>query len=316
MPIRFTCPHCGKTTDVADQYAGSTGPCAGCGRTITIPGGPMNLAPKPGYGDAGPLPSPVPGPAPAQSSTPVVMIVLIAVGAVCIFGGGILAALLIPAVSSAREAARRMQCSNNLKQLGLAMHNYHDVYKRLPAAFVADDDGKPMHSWRVAILPFIEQQMLFDQYNFNEPWDSPNNMRVAEQMPDTFRCPSSEEAANANLTNYVLVVGDAQKNPPDSLFMGNRWMGFRHITDGTANTVMVVETATPVPWTRPDADLPFDSMSFQINGGPNSISSEHPDGALVVMADGSINFLRDDVDPQTLRLMIQPSDGQTVMLPY
>ena len=313
MPIQFTCPHCGKTTEVADQYAGSSGPCAGCGRTITIPGGQMDLFQKPGHTDAGPMPVP---PAPPQRSTNVTLIVLIVVGVVCVCGGGLLVALLVPAFSGARESARRMQCSNNLKQIVLALQNYHDVHKRFPAAFVADENGKPMHSWRVAILPYMEQAWLFDQYDFNEPWDSPNNMRVAKQMPDTFRCPSSAESSNTNLTNYVVVIGDATKFPADSVFAGNRWTRMADIKDGTANTIAVVETSTPVPWTQPDADLKFETMTFQINGGPNSDRQRESDGANVAMADGSIHFIQEAIDPETLRLLIQPSDLQDVQLPF
>src|SRR5436190_7601184 len=84
---------------------------------------------------------------------------------------GLLVALLLPAMRfGTREAARRMQCSNHLKQIGLALQNYHDEYKSLPPAYIADTEGKPMHSWRVLILPFMEQKPLYDKYDFNEPW--------------------------------------------------------------------------------------------------------------------------------------------------
>ena len=87
-------------------------------------------------------------------------------------------ALLLPAVQSAREAARRAQCSNNLKQIGLAFHNYHDSYGCLPPAYIPDGNGQPMHSWRVLILPFVEQSPLYDQYDFDEPWNGPNNSKL------------------------------------------------------------------------------------------------------------------------------------------
>ncbi len=98
--------------------------------------------------------------------------------------------LLLPGISFAREAARRAQCTNNIKQLAFALHNYHDAYGQFPPAFVPDQDGRPIHSWRVLILPFIEQQGLYQQYEFAEPWDGPNNRRLLSQIPSLYRCPS------------------------------------------------------------------------------------------------------------------------------
>ena len=110
----------------------------------------------------------------------------------------ILVALLLPAVQQAREAARRTQCKNNLKQIGIALHSYHDVYKTFPPAYIPDEDGKPMHSWRVLILPFIEQQALYEQYDFNEPWDGPNNSQLANVVISVYQCPSSPNPAVAS----------------------------------------------------------------------------------------------------------------------
>ena len=91
--------------------------------------------------------------------------------------------LLLPAFSSAREAARRMQCLNNLKQIALALHNYHDVYGVFPPAYIPDAQGKPKHSWRVLILPFLEEQGTYEKYDFDEPWDGPNNRALLTSMP-------------------------------------------------------------------------------------------------------------------------------------
>ncbi len=310
MTIAFSCPHCGRFTEVADEYAGQSGPCAGCGRTVTIPSSAASKTLKS---------SPLPKSAPQRTqrsgrksnNSLVLILVVAALGGLCLCGG-VMVALLLPAVQAAREAARRMECSNNLKQIALAMHNYHDVHKCLPAGYISDADGRPMHSWRVALLPYLERQDLYEQYNFDEPWDSPNNMRVAEQMPDVFRCSSSPlSGPGANTTHYVVVLGDKTQQGLESAFGGDRWTRFRDVKDGTSNTLMVVEAKTPVPWTQPDADPKF----AQVMAG-GVIGSYHPGGENFAMMDGSVQFLSQAVDPDTMRMLIQPDDGGQVMLPY
>jgi hypothetical protein len=222
----------------------------------------------------------------------------------CAFGG-ILVALLLPAVSAAREAARRMECSNNIRQIALAMHNYHDTYSCFPAAYIEDENGKPMHSWRVALLPFLGETDLFESYNFNEPWNSPTNMALSSRMPECLRCPSSSFDA-APMTNYVVVIGDK------TMFGPNRFCRLRDIRDGTANTIMIVETSNPVHWMEPGNDLRFETLSRQINSGPQSISSNHPQTANVATADGAAHALSNDLPPEMLESLLMINDGRVV----
>jgi hypothetical protein len=286
MPIDFSCPHCGKRTKVADSYAGTSGNCGACGQSITIPG----LA-KPGG---------------STSSTNTVAIVL----AVCLLGmcafGGILVALLLPAVNAARETVRRVECTNNLKQIALAMHNYHDTYNCFPAAYIEDENGRPMHSWRVALLPFLGATDVYERYNFNEPWDSPDNLLLVDKMPECFRCPSSPFSGTPE-TNYVVVMGD------QTMFGPNRWRKMAHVTDGLSNTIMIVETTTPVNWMEPGNDLQFETLSRQINGGPQSISSHHINCANVAMGDGATRSLPNNLPPETLSSLLTIADGRTVV---
>lgn len=290
MPIPFTCPHCGIQTNVADEYAGQTGPCAGCGKTITVPSAPQ------------PAPS---GPPPAPRRTPVALIVVLAL-VVVLFCSGLPIALLLPAVQAAREAARRSQCCNNLKQLALAMHNYHDTYKCFPPAYIADENGTPMHSWRVLLLPFVEQNALYERYNFDEPWDSPANLVLAQTAIPVFRCPSDGVSSGPE-TNYVMIVG------PGTLYEGEEPTSIRKIIDGTSNTIMIVEvTGTGINWLEP-RDLDIQQMPLQINApSGQGIQSFHPGGANVAFCDGSVRFLSESLNPQTLQNLTTIADGNAV----
>ena len=290
MPIQFTCPHCGVQTNVSDQYAGHTGPCASCGKPITVPA-------LPGLrGHA---------PPPRRSSGIPIVVVIVIVLSVLLVCGGVLAALLLPAVQAAREAARRAQCSNNLKQLGLAMHNYHDAYKSFPPAYIADENGTPMHSWRVLLLPYLEQSMLYEMYDFDEPWDGPNNSALAPLIARAYQCASDPNPGTE--TNYVMIVG------PGTLSDGTGTNGFRDITDGSSNTIMLVEvTGSGINWMEP-RDLNADEITFEINDplGPG-ISSNHPGVANVLLCDGSVHSMYEGTDPETIKAMTTIAGGEPV----
>src|SRR5262245_32034927 len=158
----------------------------------------------------------------------------------------LLVALLIPQPRMAREAARRMQCSNHLKQIGLALQNYHDDYRSLPPAYVVNADGKPMHSWRVLILPYLERKDLYDKYDFNEPWNGPNNSKLHMEKMATFCCPSRSASMSKPETSYVVVIGAKTAWP------GANGVGMPSMTDGTSNTIVVVEMANSgIHWMEP-----------------------------------------------------------------
>ena len=142
-------------------------------------------------------------------------------------------AALAPAIMAAREAAKRTQSMNNLKQIGLAFHNYHDVNGHFPTAAVIGPNGKTPHSWRVAILPFIEGTAIYNQYKFDEPWDSENNKKLISQIPIVFRDPGAEPADHSS-SYYVLTGETTIFGPKDGAKIAT-------ITDGTSNTILAVE---------------------------------------------------------------------------
>ncbi|EAQ77574.1 hypothetical protein DSM3645_08241 [Blastopirellula marina DSM 3645] len=228
------------------------------------------------------------------------MIVLVVVGVSLLMCSGIMVALLLPAVQQARAAARRMSSTNNMKQIGLALHNYADTYGSFPPAYLADEDGTPMHSWRVLILPFLEQQMLYSQYDFDEPWDGPNNRLLMSQMPETYNDPTVTSPGEG-ATSYQA-LSDA--NTILSEATNTRIMD---ITDGTSNTAMVVaNTGAMVPWLRPvDTNVDAFVQGIPFENGPVG-------GTQILMADGSVHFISENTAPQTLHDISTRNGGEAL----
>jgi uncharacterized protein (TIGR03067 family)/prepilin-type processing-associated H-X9-DG protein len=194
--------------------------------------------------------------------------------------------------------ARKSQSQNNLKQIALAFHIYHDVFKGMPPQAICDDKGKPLLSWRVAILPYIEQDNLYKQFKLNEPWDSAHNIKLAEKMPDLYRAPTSEKVKPGH-THYQVITG------PDTLYpKPTNKPRFQQITDGTSNTLLVVEASTAVSWTKPE-DVVYDPKNALPKFG-----GLFSDGFNAAWCDGSVRFISSRADPMALRAVITPSGGE------
>ena len=213
----------------------------------------------------------------------------------------VLVALLLPAVPSAREAARRAQCTNNLKMIGLAMHNYADVNGGFPGN-ICDKNGKPLLSWRVAILPYIEQQALYNKFHLDERWDSPHNIELSRYVVKTYACPSRPFDNAKPETHYRTFVGNG------ALFENGQNPKIAMVTDGTSNTIMVAETQEGVLWTKPD-DIEFNPEN---PGQMFGIGSPHSGGANVLFADGSVRFIINTINLEVLKALITRAGGEVV----
>jgi prepilin-type processing-associated H-X9-DG protein len=207
-----------------------------------------------------------------------------------------------------RVAARRIQCGNQIHSIGLALANYHDIHDTFPPAYIADASGKPIHSWRVLILPYMEQQTLFDQYRFDEPWDGPNNRLLAPKIKRVYSCPSNGTKPPTD-TSYVAVIGPGTPWPEEQA------LTYQDFPDGTAHVVHVVEVHNSgIHWMEP-RDLHLTQMAATINPPQGQgISSAHPNGAQVVFVDGHVTFLKADTPPAVIRSLIHRDDG-TLPLP-
>jgi RNA polymerase sigma factor (sigma-70 family) len=211
-------------------------------------------------------------------------------------------------IDKAREAVAQAQSANNLRQIGIAMLTYHDAHKALPLHAIYSKDGKtPLLSWRVALLPYIDQEELYKQFKLDEPWDSPHNKKLIAKMPAMYATPSGKkgmpEKTEEGRTHYQVFTG------PDTLFDGAKKMTFEDVGDGTSNTILVIEAKDPVIWTKPD-DLPLPKEKNKMPGVGGLFKS----GVHVLLCDTSVHFLRRDLAPDVLRALVTPNGKEEVDL--
>lgn len=222
-----------------------------------------------------------------------------------IFFLGVIVWLLLPAMDGC-QPAKRTVCRNNLKQIEIALHNYRDAYDCFPPAYVADATGRPIHSWRVLILPYLDQALLYNQYRFEEPWNGPNNSKLADIPVPVYQCPTDVKARDGKdfWTSYVAVVG------PHSCWPGTSVIRSADIKDGSSNTLHVAEIRdSGIHWMEP-RDLYLGQMAPTINArGGQGISSGHTEGANVSLADGSVRFVGDKLSAEVVRQLIDRDDG-------
>ncbi len=203
-----------------------------------------------------------------------------------------------PCLQTVRDGEGWQWSAATLKQIGLALHHYHDMYGRLPPTVKRDNEGRPLYSWRVLLLPFLEQENRFKQFNLDEPWDSPHNKLLLEKIPKYYT-PGMSRNDIAGMTHYQAVVG------PGTAFERNE----------LSDLLLVVEVAHPVPWTKPvdlvyapDKPLPRLGGLFQKPIHLWCYEIGRRDGFNACFGDGTVRFIRSDTDERTLRGFIARSD--------
>jgi hypothetical protein len=215
--------------------------------------------------------------------------------------GAVLVALMLPAVRRAPEAARRSQCKNNLRQIALALHNYESDYPAFPPAYTIDADGKPLHSWRTLILPYLDEKHLYATIDLSKPWDDPANAEACKTRVGVYECPSDRVAQNH--TTYLASVG------PNACFRADEPRPISEITDGLSQTLMVIEVPSErsVPWMSPhDAD---ESLVLSFGAGSKLA---HAGGMHAALCDGSVRFLSVALPAATRRSLISVAGGDKV----
>jgi hypothetical protein len=196
------------------------------------------------------------------------------------------------------ESRRRAKSLDNLKHIGLAMHNYHDIYKHFPPAATVDKDGKKLLSWRVHVLPYVEQGELYRQFKLDEPWDSEHNKKLIEKMPDVFHVPALPRLPKYT-TTYLVPVGE------ETIFHDNKGTPLKEIRDGTAKTIMIVEADADqaVIWTKP-GDWQFDPKE-----PARGLGKLRGTGFLAAFADASVRTVSIEKNKDVLPRFFMRADG-------
>lgn len=206
---------------------------------------------------------------------------------------GVLIAMLLPMRRTAGEAARRSLCSNNLKQIGLALQIYADEHKCFPPAYTVNADGKRLHSWRTLILPYIEQKALYDKIDLSKAWDDPANKAAYDSEVSAYRCPSAN--APAGQTTYLAVVA------PGSCLQAAQPRRMDEISDKRDSTLIVIEVdaGRAVHWMSPS-----DASERVVVSIAEAKPLPHVTGTHGLFATGSTRFLTQETKPEALRAMI------------
>ncbi|MBI1324737.1 DUF1559 domain-containing protein [bacterium] len=210
--------------------------------------------------------------------------------------------LVVPLIQSVRETRWRNRCVSNLKRIGLAMHNYHQAYGKFPRQATLSPSGKPLLSWRVQLLPFLDENQLYSEFHLDEPWDSEHNKALITKMPAIFACPKSHHPVSEGKTCYQVPHGKG------TILSGENGGRLQDFTDGTTRTIMAVETGdeSAVIWTKPDDWQVGEDVSF------TPLLGHHAGGTNLLFADGSLRFVKDSIPRKILKALTTRDGGEVV----
>ncbi len=296
MSIPFNCPHCGVFTEVANEYAGETGPCAACRKPVTVP-------------EKGELPKVTSNF--RAKMTRLVLLTAVGIGLLGLLG--VIFSLVfvmafkpsyVPLIGG--TIAPPAACESNLFRIGQAMDQYVKDHGNYPPAYVTDDNGKPMYSWRVLLLPYLGEDKLHSMFDLGKPWDDPVNKRAASRMPEVYGCPMDRNGLSNDETSYMLITGKTL------LFFQEEKRKPTAIADPKGSTFLVVEVHNMgIHWAEP-IDLDARQMDWAVNVDKGLGSDHHGGGMHALMADGSVHHLGDFVPPEELQAMATIHGGEKV----
>ncbi len=239
-------------------------------------------------------------------------------GATTLLGATILLGATAGFLLRLREATRNERCENNLRRIYQAFAEYADANGTYPPAFTTDAEGRKLHSWRVLLLPYLDEEALFAQIRLDEPWDSDWNSQFHSQTPNVFKCASTPESLGDKTCRcaFSVVLSDDGKSGEGGVETAFRADGTsvapEDLRDGAANTVLCVERKSPVCWAAPDVELTVERI-LEENEKPVRERADfgcwHGRGVNVLMFDGSTRFLSEKIDGGVLRLLLGIADS-------
>jgi len=309
MPYLFTCPHCQTQTLVDDRYSGQSGKCVTCAAAIQLP----DFAPAGAGGEA------TMGRASQRTAWRISTLSprgrRIVAAAICLLliGCAVVAALRYgsPALSNLQNARIRAQNIRNIERIAAALNAYAADHGSYPLPQVDAADGTPLHSWRVSLLPYLGELDLYNQYDMNQPWDSPANQALAQRVPEVYRPPGG--TAIGMEAGYSLVIGPGTLFPPAPP-RGLQSLGPRDVVDDPGQTLLVVQSLPPpnswTIWTQP-GDLDIRLMQGTVGAAPGrEIGDGLQSGAVVATVDGRGHFLDERTSPLTVMALITIAGGE------
>ena len=237
---------------------------------------------------------------------------------------GILLSMVLPAVQSARESARLTACKNNLRQIGIALHNFHDSHGELPMGCLEwrasnRQANRRQLAWSAFLLPQLEQRNLFRSLDFEQPFDAPANATGAATRLSVYECPTVPlRDLERGRIDYGGLFGEriVSREPDDGLFLYDQIVRFKDVIDGLSNTMAIAEDVG-----GPDSEwINGRNVFVQAHGindpsawiGDNEIRSRHPGGAMTLFADSHVAFMQNETDPVVLGSMITRNGGETI----
>lgn len=301
MAFDFVCPHCHSRTRVDDRFAGQSGPCAECGKPVTMPERRGTTSASSTSTKRRTLRS-------RKEAWPAKLLgaffSLLFIG--CL--GSLIAIVFFPSAKNALGVRQRALGMANAKKIADALNSYRMTHGSYPTPTVVDAAGKPLYSWRVLILPQLGYDSLYNAYQLDQSWDSPTNLNLMNQMPPVFACPGNMNALAAQETNFALIVGQGTLFPPGSPVDPNQ------MQDKPSETLLVVETLDGAyTWTQP-GDIST-SNGVAIGRRPMvDVGGSYPDCFVAATVDGSAVAIKNTIPRVSLDSVISPNGNENVDL--
>ena len=293
MPFLFTCPHCDFESRIADHFDGDSGPCVNCGKQVTIT--------RPAFESVEETAEKT------NNATGLALLLLLAGVVFFVSVGSLIYVVVVPQVAQTRQNAVQERTRQRLAKIGMALQAYAELYGSYPPAFTSDAAKKPMHSWRVLILPQLGYADLYARYDFSQPWNAPVNSYLAFEMPVEYASASDETATDKSESSFYVITGKGSAFPGEGVARPD------DVRDEKGDTVLVAETrAYGFSWLEP-RDIRLARLELQINGAPGqSFSIDSPLGPQVLTADGEVRTLRFDAPAEAIPALATIDGGEPI----